>query len=53
MSEDSQEQDLGLNFGFGLQGRFSSPGSIMGLDFKVMGQPRSPRPGWGCRGWRC
>ena len=31
-----------MNFGFGLQGRFSSPSSIMGLHFKILGSPGPP-----------
>uniref|UniRef100_A0A4X1W7U5 Multifunctional fusion protein n=1 Tax=Sus scrofa TaxID=9823 RepID=A0A4X1W7U5_PIG len=51
MIKDTQWQDLNLNLGFGLQGWFSSPCSIVALDFKIPGQSRTPvrNRGWDWR----
>lgn len=51
MIKDTQWQDLNLNLGFGLRGWFSSPCSIVALDFKIPGQSRTPvrNRGWDWR----
>uniref|UniRef100_A0A8D1NGV9 Multifunctional fusion protein n=1 Tax=Sus scrofa TaxID=9823 RepID=A0A8D1NGV9_PIG len=51
MTKDTRWQDLNLNLGFGLRGWFSSPCSIVALDFKIPGQSRTPvrNRGWDWR----